>query len=176
MSEQESGDVRTPPIPFPFRRPTNEGRQFKGPVLTAMGIDRRLREMAPLPRAKGGTEEVLAQAIGAEIARQREERGWSQIELAVMVGCDRSAVSRWETGRRLPSLPHLVALGQALGCGARALLPAEAPNTLPNHPNSENGSAARKRAPARRARTSTSICLRWTDRDEMAAAAVGDLT
>ncbi len=50
MSEQESGDVRTPPIPFPFRRPTTEGRQFKGPVLTAMGIDRRLREMAPLPR------------------------------------------------------------------------------------------------------------------------------
>ncbi len=176
MSEQESGDVRTTPISFPFRRPTNEGRQFKGPVLTAMGIDRRLREMAPLPRAKGGTEEVLAQAIGAEIARQREERGWSQIELAVMVGCDRSAVSRWETGRRLPSLPHLIALGQALGCGARALLPADAPNTLPNLPTSENGSAAWKRVSAGCVRTSASICLRWTHRDETASPAVEDGT
>ncbi len=176
MSEQESGEVRAPPIPFPSQRPTNEDRQFRGPVLTAMGIDRRLREMAPSPRAKGGAEEVLAQAIGAEIARQREERGWSQIELAVLVGCDRSAVSRWETGRRLPSLPHLIALGQALGCGARALLPADVPNTLPNLPTSENGSAAWKRVPAGCVRTSASICLRWTERDKTPSPTAEDVT
>lgn len=176
MPEQMSGNVRTAPIPFPSRRPTIEDRRVKGAVLTATGIDRRLREVTPLPRTMGEAEEVLAQVIGTEVARRREARGWSQIELAVMVGCDRSAVSRWETGRRLPSLPHLVALGQALGCGARALLPADAPNTLPNLPTSENSSAAWKRASAGCVRTSASICLRWTHRDETASPGVGDVT
>ena len=167
MPEQKSGDVRTPPIPFPSRGPTttNEGRQLKDAVLTATAIDRRLREVAPLPCTMGEAEVVLARTIGAEIARWREARGWSQIELAEMVGCDRSAVSRWEAGRRLPSLSHLVALGQALGCGARALLPADAPTILPIHLLSEDGSADRKRGSARCVRTSAAICLRWTDRD-----------
>ncbi len=176
MPEQMSGNVRTTPIPFPSWRPTIEDRRVKGAVLTGTGIDRRLREVTPLPRTMGEAEEVLAQAIGAEVARRRDERGWSQIELAGMVGCDRSAVSRWEAGRRLPSLPHLVALGQALGCGARALLPTDAPNTLPIHPTSENGPTARTPTSASWVRTSAPTCLQWTDRDETASPAVEDLT
>ena len=171
MPEQKSGDVRMPPIPFSSRGPTttNEGRQFKDAVLTAAGIDRRLREVTPLPLAMDGPEMVLARAVGTEVALRREERGWSQIELAGMVGCDRSAVSRWEAGRRLPSLAHLVALGQALGCGARALLPADAPNTVPISPPSGDGSAGRERSPAGCVHNWASICLRWTDRDEPAS-------
>ena len=65
----------------------------------------------------------LAVRIGEEIASRRQQLGLSQHELAQAIGCDRSAVSRWEMGLRLPSLPHLIALGRALGCGARALLP-----------------------------------------------------
>ncbi len=141
MPEQMSGNVRTTPIPFPSRRPTIEDRRFKDAVLTATGIDRRLREVTPLPRTMGEAEEVLAQAIGTEVARRREARGWSQTELAAVVGCDRSAVSRWESGRRLPSLPHLVALGRALGCGAPALLPTDEPNFLSSHPTSADDSA-----------------------------------
>ncbi len=125
MPEQKSGGVRTAPLPFPSRRPTNEGRQFKGPVLTATGIDRRLREMAPLPRTMDRDEATLARAIGTEIARWREEQGWSQTELAAALGCDRSSVSRWEAGLRLLSLSHLAALGRVLGCGVCALLPTE---------------------------------------------------
>ncbi len=125
MPEQKLGDISTPPIPFPSQRPTNEARRFKRAVLTATGIDRRLREVVPFPRALDGAQAVLARAIGAEIERRREERGWSQAELAATVGCDRSTVSRWEAGRRLPSVPHLVTLGRALRCVARALLPAD---------------------------------------------------
>ncbi len=125
MPGQMSGNVRTPPISFPSGRPMIEARRRKGAVLTATTIDRRLRETTPLPHAMGEAEEALAQAIGTEVARRREEQGWSQTGLAAMVGCDRSAVSRWESGRRLPSLPHLVALGRALGCGACALLPVD---------------------------------------------------
>ncbi len=123
MTEQQPGDVRSTLVPFPSGRPTIEGRRLEGVVLTATGIDRRLREMAPLPRTMDRDEATLARAIGAEVARRREEQGWSQTELAAAVRCDRSAVSRWEEGRRLPSLPHLVTLGRVLGCGARTLLP-----------------------------------------------------
>ena len=65
----------------------------------------------------------LALEIGAAITARREERRLSQAELAQALGCGRSTVSRWEMGLRLPSLPHLVEIGRALGCGARALLP-----------------------------------------------------
>jgi DNA-binding XRE family transcriptional regulator len=65
----------------------------------------------------------LALRIGGEIAARRQKLGMSQHDLARAIGCDRSAVSRWEMGLRLPSVPHLIAIGRALGCGARALLP-----------------------------------------------------
>ncbi len=143
MPEQKLDEAKTPPIPFPFRvaPTTHEGRRFKGAVLTAAGIDQLLREVAPLPRAMGEAEEVLARAIGTEVARRREARGWSQTELAAAIGCNRSAVSRWEAGRRLPSLPHLAAVGRVLGCGARVLLPTDELNLLSSHPTSGDHSA-----------------------------------
>jgi transcriptional regulator with XRE-family HTH domain len=63
--------------------------------------------------------------LGANIARWRRLRGLTQRELARRRGCDHSAVSLWEAGKRLPSLVHLVALRRVLGCGAQPLLPAE---------------------------------------------------
>ena len=96
-----------------------------GPVrLTGAAIDRRLAEKKR-PRPMTAAEAALARAVGEEIGRRREGLGLNQTELASRVGCDRSAVSRWEAGERLPSLAHLVALGRAFGCGARALLPDE---------------------------------------------------
>jgi len=70
-----------------------------------------------------GRPDRLALAIGAAIAARRQERRMNQADLAQALGCDRSAVSRWEMGLRLPTIPHLLALGRALGCGGRALLP-----------------------------------------------------
>ncbi len=88
-------------------------------LLTAGAIDRRLA-LEPVTTT---TEDRLAAVIGQNVERWRRVRGWTQEDLARVIGCNRSAVSRWEAGRRLPSLPHLLALGDALGCGASALLP-----------------------------------------------------
>ncbi len=104
------------------RRPDVDAPLPSRIVLTRVGIDQRLRtttSSSPL-RQEAAT---LARAVGAEVARRREACGLTQTELALAVGCDRSAVSRWEGGRRLPTLPHLAALARALGCCARALLP-----------------------------------------------------
>ena len=76
-----------------------------------------------LDRRRPGRPDPLAVEIGVAIATRRQERGLSQAELAAALACDRSAVSRWEMGLRLPTVPHLMAIGQVLGCGARALLP-----------------------------------------------------
>ena len=82
-----------------------------------------IKRPAPTGAVDGEVPDPLAVWIGEEIATRRQELGMSQHELAQAIGCDRSSVSRWEMGLRLPSLPHLIALGRALGCGARALLP-----------------------------------------------------
>ena len=68
-------------------------------------------------------EDRLARGIGAEVRRRRRERGLNQRQLAATVGRDRSTISRWEAGERLPPLPALVALAAALGCAPAALLP-----------------------------------------------------
>jgi DNA-binding XRE family transcriptional regulator len=43
----------------------------------------------------------------------RQERGWTQYELAVKVGVHPQAVYLWETGRRTPQVPQMRRLGQA---------------------------------------------------------------
>ncbi len=91
-------------------------------LLTAAAIDRRL---SLEPVAATTTEDRLAAVIGHNVEEWRRAQGWTQEDLARAIGCHRSAVSRWEAGRRLPSLPHLLAIGHALGCGATALLPPE---------------------------------------------------
>lgn len=86
--------TRLPVLPIPQRRPV------------ALAVD----------------EAAIQGAIGRAIAARRTAVGMTQTTLAILVGCDRSAVCRWETGQRAPSLGHLVAIGRALGCGAAALL------------------------------------------------------
>jgi len=89
--------------------------------LTAAGIARRLR--AEPERVVGSA--AVAAAIGAAISRHRRARGMSQAALAEAVGCDPSAVARWEAGTRTPTAPRLVRVARALGCAAGALLPDE---------------------------------------------------
>lgn len=46
------------------------------------------------------------------IRQLRQERGWTQFELALQVGVQPQAVYHWEKGRRLPQVPQLRKLGQ----------------------------------------------------------------
>ena len=63
--------------------------------------------------------------IGRQIARLREQHGWSQRELAKAVGLDQSAVSRIEAGRRRVSAEELHRFTRIFSVTADALLVSE---------------------------------------------------
>lgn len=46
------------------------------------------------------------------IRELRQERGWTQYELALKVGVHPQAVYLWESGRRTPQVPQLRKLGR----------------------------------------------------------------
>ena len=69
--------------------------------------------------------------VGEHIKRLREERGWSQPQLAVEAGVAVSAVSQIENGRRSPNVSTLDKLAGALGVSVADLFPkAQAPFPL----------------------------------------------
>lgn len=56
------------------------------------------------------------------IKTEREERGWSQLELAKRAGIDRKTVNRVENGKYLPTVDTLVSLSSALGVSVDYLI------------------------------------------------------
>jgi DNA-binding XRE family transcriptional regulator len=46
------------------------------------------------------------------IRELRQESGWTQYELSVMVGVHPQAVYLWESGRRMPLVPQLRKMGR----------------------------------------------------------------
>ena len=63
-----------------------------------------------------------AKATGGLIARRRKEKGMSQGELAERLHVTDKAVSRWETGRGMPSVELLEPLAEALDLTVSELL------------------------------------------------------
>ena len=64
--------------------------------------------------------------MGSQIFAHRQERGWSQIQLAEESGVQRSTISNLESGARVPRLDTLLRLSDALGTSLRELIPPEA--------------------------------------------------
>lgn len=58
---------------------------------------------------------------GATVKHLRNERGWTQEQLAARVRCARNTIARIETGTRRPSLPLLERLARALKLGVADL-------------------------------------------------------
>lgn len=56
----------------------------------------------------------------------RKKRGWSQDQLAQMVGVEQPTIQRWESGKRLPDLDSLQQLATVLGVSAGSLLDGDA--------------------------------------------------
>ncbi|HEX6760084.1 MAG TPA: helix-turn-helix transcriptional regulator [Propionibacteriaceae bacterium] len=56
----------------------------------------------------------LAYELGSTVRALREQRGWSQTQLAAAAGMTQSAVARFEAGGTVPSLRVLDRLAQAL--------------------------------------------------------------
>ena len=63
-----------------------------------------------------------AKATGGLIARRRKEQNWSQGDLAERLHVTDKAVSKWETGRGLPSVELLEPLAEALDLTVSELL------------------------------------------------------
>lgn len=57
---------------------------------------------------------ALAYELGRTVRALREQRGWSQTQLAATADMTQSAVARFEAGGTVPSLPVLDRLASAL--------------------------------------------------------------
>lgn len=74
----------------------------------------RQRRMAEPDAAEAYDAARLAFELGAAVRRLREDRGWSQTQLAQAAGMTQSAVARFEAGGTVPTLPVLERLARAL--------------------------------------------------------------
>lgn len=62
--------------------------------------------------------------IGQAIRRARCTRGFTQEDLAALTGIIRTNISKYENGKRLPSLDELYAIADACACSINTILPA----------------------------------------------------
>lgn len=71
---------------------------------------RRAAQHEPVPKRI----EAVAKALGSRIRQLRQEKGWSQEQLAELAGMHRTYMWGIEQGVRNPSLRHLTRLADAL--------------------------------------------------------------
>ena len=55
-------------------------------------------------------------AVAEKVAERRQEKGFSQRELAEIVGTTQSAIARLESGGRPPRIDTLLRIAEALDC------------------------------------------------------------
>jgi ribosome-binding protein aMBF1 (putative translation factor) len=75
----------------------------------------RDRRMATPGAKEGHAAARLAYELGKTVREMREQRGWTQGQLASAAGMTQSAVARFEAGGTVPTIPVLDRLAQALG-------------------------------------------------------------
>ena len=66
------------------------------------------------PRNKGGIKLKNYKFRKENITKLREEKGFSQKELAVASGVTPASISRWENGERIPNAVYIAQLANAL--------------------------------------------------------------
>lgn len=64
---------------------------------------------------------TIEKIIGENIARLRNEKGWSQKELAKASKVSIQTISILENGKRRAQRPNLIAIADALGCSESAI-------------------------------------------------------
>lgn len=60
--------------------------------------------------------------IGERIKEQRENKGWSQKELAEKLGITQDSISLWEKNRRIPNTPYIIELCKVFNISTDYLL------------------------------------------------------
>ncbi|GLH97299.1 helix-turn-helix domain-containing protein [Phytohabitans aurantiacus] len=76
--------------------------------------DLRQRRLAEPGAAEAYEATRLAFELGRAVRELREQRGWSQRQLADAAAMTQSAVARFEAGGTVPTLPVLERLARAL--------------------------------------------------------------
>ncbi len=61
-------------------------------------------------------------SYGFELKSQREKVGLSQLELSKLTGISQSSISRWEEGKRTPSIENCVQLADFYGISLDELI------------------------------------------------------
>jgi transcriptional regulator with XRE-family HTH domain len=77
---------------------------------------------APVGMSGGVLRKGPRRSVGAAIKSLRNERGMTQIELAVRVGVSRLTLRDWETGRHRPTLDSIQRLASVLKADPQMLL------------------------------------------------------
>lgn len=65
---------------------------------------------------------MKADRFPARLKELREAAGLTQVQLADKAGFTKDGIAQWESGRRVPSWPNVVALAQALGVSCEDFL------------------------------------------------------
>ncbi|WP_353051405.1 helix-turn-helix transcriptional regulator [Herbidospora sp. NBRC 101105] len=80
------------------------------------------------PRAAEAYEATrIAYELGKTVRAMREERGWSQSDLAAGAAMTQSAVARFEAGGTVPTIPVLERLARALDADVKVRLTPRVP-------------------------------------------------
>lgn len=75
----------------------------------------------------------MSQSFGEVLRRLRVEKGFTQQQLADQMNLDRTNITNWETGRRMPDVATVSRLAEALGVDTATLIDtAEEPNEVLN--------------------------------------------
>ncbi|MBP2321759.1 ribosome-binding protein aMBF1 (putative translation factor) [Kibdelosporangium banguiense] len=74
----------------------------------------RERRLAEPGAAEAYDAARIAYELGKAVREMREQRGWTQAELAGLAGMTQSAVARFEAGGTVPTIPVLERLAHAL--------------------------------------------------------------
>jgi transcriptional regulator with XRE-family HTH domain len=90
----------------------------------------------------------MAQGSAKKTIRQlREERGWTQIELAARLGLHHSAVSKWERGVTLPAPDALLRLADLFSVSVAELVAAQTEQGPHSAPPSRQSAPGDEEAP-----------------------------
>ncbi len=87
--------------------------------------------------------------LGNRIKANRQRLGLSQDALAERLDVSRQAVTKWESGKAMPSTERLLLLAEVFGCSLDELTGAKAPETLSEPPQDPKPEAAVPETPRR---------------------------
>lgn len=77
-------------------------------------------------------------SLDTKLRKLREQKGWSQMDVAHQLDISQSAYNKWEAGQTKPTLPHLQKLSEIFEVDFLDLIHAQVPNIDMSNAKFEN--------------------------------------